>query len=112
VADLLHDFTPGVIRGADPEGPDGRIGGHLGDRRERLGLADSERLDQGAGFAGPFWIWVENAQDVGIPDADETLDVKAGDESAADDPDPEDFLVMMGHEGLSSRPPARPIFFL
>ncbi|OQB50446.1 MAG: hypothetical protein BWX98_02625 [Candidatus Aminicenantes bacterium ADurb.Bin147] len=89
VGDFLHDFEAGEVGGADPEGADGRISGHGRDRGVRLGFADAEGAGQGAGLAGPFPVGIENAEDVGVADADEALDVEAGDEPAADDADAE-----------------------
>ncbi len=68
------------------------IGGHGRDRGEGLGFADAELLDQRAGLLGPLAVGVEDAQDVGVADADPGLDVEAGDEPAADDADAEGLL--------------------
>jgi hypothetical protein len=89
VMDLLHDLPARVVRGADPDRPDARVGGHGRDGPVGLGLADAERPGQGAGLTGPLAVGIEDAQDVGVTDPHPGTDVEAGDETAADDADAE-----------------------
>src|SRR5205085_9625249 len=78
-----------VVRAADPDAVDLGCSDHLLDRREGACLADAERARERCRARGMLVVRAPDATDVGVPDAHPRLNVKAGDETAADEADSE-----------------------
>ena len=85
--DLLKIFEPGMIRPANPNRLDCGIGDHLADRAVEFGFSDFQGMRKIRRFRSIVCVGTPDASDIGVADADERFQVKAGVEAAADDAD-------------------------
>ena len=93
-----------VVRPAQPDRIDGRVGGHRLDRGERPGVAHVELTGQRCRLFGVLAAGAPAPAHVGVPHPDHRPDVEAGDEPAADEPDAE---PSAGRGGAGHAAPSR-----
>ena len=89
VDDLLDVLDARLIRAAEPERVDARVGDHRGDALVRLRLADLEIPCQTRRARGVLRVWAPDAEYVGVADALPGLDVEAGVETGTNEADAE-----------------------
>jgi hypothetical protein len=87
--DLLHVIDSLMIGAADPKAIDVRRRDHLINRAKGSGLSHSETSCELRRLLGMRAIWAPHSKHIGISDTKKGLNMKSGDETAADEADSE-----------------------
>ncbi len=98
--DFLDVFDARVIRPGEPDGVDGCITDHVGDRRVGPGVADVEITRELRGTLGVLAVRAPDAKHLGVAHRPKPLHVKFCVEATADEPDAETSLF---HLSIAAR---------